>query len=83
MTQAERFVLIVQTTAIVEDIHGGRTLAGAVVQQACIIAERLFPSQGLSVGKAASDLIEWNYGRGERPAWWEAWMSERLWEDSA
>jgi hypothetical protein len=82
MTSAERFVLIVQTAAVVEDIQGGRTLAGAVVSQAALLAERFFPHGTISPERAASDLIEWNYGRTGPPDWWTREVAEWLTRES-
>ena len=62
-----RFLLVLQTQAIVYDLTLGRNIAGQVVDEGI----KLRPSELIvdDLGRAALQYANYSYGRGEKPNW--------------
>lgn len=70
MTKKDKFVLMVQTGAIVDDITRGRRIAARVLQEALEIPEKVIPED---FGDAALQFINYCYDTsdcGPRPPDW-------------
>ena len=64
MTKKEKFLLLVQTGAIVYDIRYGRTIAINVVSKAIEISEEKLPRD---IELAAVEFVQYEYGLEEFP----------------
>jgi hypothetical protein len=62
-----RFLLVLQTQAIVYDLSLGRNIAGQVVDEGI----KLRPSELLvdDLGRAALQYANYSYGLGDKPNW--------------